>query len=278
MVITKLGIAQGFVQSSFTPPTCFGMCDGNVVFTSTATTGPFTAVLTNSSSCPNSTVQNSSGNSVTISSLCPCSANYTVSIYNSSMILVGYELLQVPVTATAALILMTPTVNPAVCSTCCNGSVYVGWSGGFAPTANDATVTIDGLNVGSSYFPNPTVCVGQHTICVTDLSNCQVCTTFSMNYVGISGLIENAGNDHIILSPNPSYDQVFIHTNANEPVYSVKCFDMNGKLVIELNESSGFSNNFPLDVNSLQPGIYFIELTDKTNSLLGRQKLVKIEH
>lgn len=275
LLFSKLGVSQGFIQSSFTPPTCYGMCDGNVVFTSTATTGPFTAVLTNSASCPNSTVQNSSGNSITINSLCPCSANYTVSIFNSSMILVGYELLQVPITATAPLTLSTPTIDPTVCSVCCNGSVYVTWSGGFAPTPNDATVSIDGSNV-ASYFPNPNVCVGQHTICVTDLSNCSVCTTFSMNYVTHVGLQENKANDLITISPNPSSDKVTIHCHSGELVYSVKCFDLNGKLVLESNDPNGFDHNLTYDVSLLRSGIYYMELSTQSHTL-GRQKLVKIE-
>jgi len=252
------------------------MCNGSVVFSTTMTPGPFTAILTNSASCPNSTVQSSTGNAVTISSLCTCSGNYTVSIFNSSNILVGFELLQVPITATSALTLMTPTINPALCPTCCNGSVYIGWSGGYAPTVTDATLTIDGSNIGSSYFPNPTVCVGQHTLCVTDLDNCEVCTTFSMGFAGVSGLKENYAFSQISISPNPSFDQIQINTSSSEPIGSIQCFDLDGKLVLQSYEGQGLSNKISLDVFGLKPGIYLIEVLNKNNATIGRQKLVKI--
>ena len=56
--------AQNFVAASVKNPKCFGDCDGTITLTTGVVVGPFTAVLTNSSSCPNSTVQVSSANSI----------------------------------------------------------------------------------------------------------------------------------------------------------------------------------------------------------------------
>lgn len=273
LFFTSTSQSQNFVQDTIIQPTCFNACDGSVVFTTTTTTGPFTAVLSNSASCPNTTVQSSSGNSITISNLCACSANYSVSFYNSSMVLVGFELLQVPITSTAQLILMTPTINPAACSTCCNGSLTVNWSGGYAPSPNNPTVTLDGVDLGTNYNPYPNVCVGQHTLCVKDLANCNVCTTFSMNFVAVAGVNEQVNSYDFELYPNPASDQIEIRSADRSIIETVLVIDVAGKEV--LNKKLNTTDN-KLAIGELKEGIYMIQLMNKDGLLLGRKKLIKI--
>lgn len=274
-LLSQFAFCQNFVQSNMLYPTCYGSCNGSVVFSTTTTTGPFTAVLSNSSSCANTTVQSSTGNSITISSLCPCASVYSVSFYNSSMVLVGYELLQVPITATAPLILNTPTVSPAACSTCCDGSVHISWSGGYTPPPNGPTITLDGSDISTAYFPNPTVCVGNHTVCVRDLANCIVCTTFSMGFVTHVG-IKNSEKESskLIITPNPADNQLLITTGFIESPKSVRFMDLSGKVALEISEFHASFNNYPVDISSLVPGIYFIEFENSENSIF-RQKLIK---
>jgi len=275
LLLSQFAFCQNFVPSNFSYPTCFGACNGSVVFSTTVTTGPFTAILNNSASCPNTTVQSSSGNSITISGLCECADTYSINFYNSSNILVGYELLQVPITSTAPLTLNTPTVNPAVCSTCCDGSVHISWLDGYVPTNSTPTVTLDGNDISTSYFPNPTVCVGNHTVCVTDLANCTVCNTFSMNFVTHVGIKEDVSISQFIISPNPVADRVIISSEFVNQVNSIRFLDINGKIALETIPDKESLKKHSVDISHLATGIYVVEL-ESVNSSIFRQKLIKI--
>lgn len=257
-------------------PTCFGTCDGSAVFTpTTAISGPFTAVLSNSSSCPNTTVQSSIGNTITISGLCPCVSDYSVSFYNSSMVLVGFELLQIPITSTTALVVQTLTTNPAVCSSCCDGSVYVAFSGGYVPPPNSATVTLDGNNVGANYFPIPTVCVGQHTVCVTDLANCIVCNSFSMGFVPNVGISELHSDLKFSLYPNPTTDNIDLLTTGNSFAQEIRFLDINGKLSYSQKIPLATGQKITITISTLPKGVYIAEIVTATGT--SRQKLIKLE-
>ena len=257
-------------------PTCFGTCDGSAVFTpTTAISGPFTAVLSNSSSCPNTTVQSSIGNTITISGIRPCVSDYSVSFYNSSMVLVGFELLQIPITSTTALVMQTPTTNPAVCSSCCDGSVYVAFSGGYVPPPNSATVTLDGNNVGANYFPIPTVCVGQHTVCVTDLANCIVCNSFSMGFVPNVGISELNSDLKFSLYPNPTTDNIDLVTTGNSFAQEIRFLDINGKLSYSQKIPLATGQKITITISTLPKGVYIAEIVTATGT--SRQKLIKLE-
>lgn len=276
LLISCSGFAQSnFSLNSISYPTCFGNCDGVAVFSTTTTTGPFTAVMSNTSGCPNSTVQTSTGNTITLSNLCTCASTYSINFYNSSMVLVGYELLQVPISATSALVLQTPTVDPAVCSTCCDASVYIVYSGGYEqPPTNNATVTLDGNNVIGSYNPIDSVCVGQHTVCIKDLANCVVCNTFSVNFVTHVGLQELRLNETFVMSPNPAYDKVTIRCGSTDKLSGIKLLDMNGKLILEHSKTDP-NSQLELYIGDLPSGVYSVEVSGSTHFL--RQKLIKLD-
>ncbi len=257
-------------------PTCYGVCDGSAVFTpTTAISGPFTAVLSNSSSCPNSTVQSSIGNTITIGGLCPCVSDYSVNFYNSSMVLVGFELLQIPITSTIALVMQTPTTNPAVCASCCDGSVYVAFSGGYLPPPNNATVTLDGSNVGANYFPIPTVCVGPHTVCVTDLANCIVCNSFSMGFSPNVGINELNSEIKFSLFPNPATDELDLVFTENYVPEEIRFLDLNGKLSYSQKISSTTGKKIEINISALPKGVYVVEIG--TSVGIVRKKLIKLE-
>ncbi|MBP9068455.1 MAG: T9SS type A sorting domain-containing protein [Bacteroidia bacterium] len=273
--------ACAFSQTTFSLigisyPTCYGVCDGSAVFTpTTAISGPFTAVLSNSSSCPNTTVQSSIGNTITIGGLCPCVSDYSVNFYNSSMVLVGFELLQIPITSTIALVMQTPTTNSAVCSSCCDGSVYVAFSGGYLPPPNSATVTLDGSNVGANYFPIPTVCVGPHTVCVTDLANCVVCNSFSMGFAPNVGINELNSDRTFSFFPNPTTDKLDLMFTGNNIPEEIRFLDINGKLSYSQKTSSPRGQTIEINISSLPKGVYVAEIVSSMG--LFRQKLIKLE-
>ncbi|MBK7311115.1 MAG: T9SS type A sorting domain-containing protein [Sphingobacteriaceae bacterium] len=273
--------ACAFSQTTFSLigisyPTCYGVCDGSAVFTpTTAISGPFTAVLTNSSSCPNTTVQSSIGNTITIGGLCPCVSDYSVNFYNSSMVLVGFELLQIPITSTIALVMQTPTTNSAVCSSCCDGSVYVAFSGGYLPPPNSATVTLDGSNVGANYFPIPTVCVGPHTVCVTDLANYIVYNSFTLGFAPNVGVSELNSDHKFSLFPNPATDKIDLVFTGNYTPEEIRLIDINGKLSYSQKIFSQKGQKIEINIGTLPKGIYVAEIATPVG--LVRQKLVKLE-
>ncbi|MGE0567772.1 MAG: T9SS type A sorting domain-containing protein [Bacteroidia bacterium] len=268
--LAAIGYSQNFVQSPLQAPTCYGSCDGSVVYTTTLSGGPFSAVLSNTSSCPNSTVQTANGNSLTISNLCPCASDYSVNFYNSSMALVGFELLQVPVTATSALVLQTPTVGPAACASCCNGTISFGWNGGFLPPPNDATVTLDGNTIPST-SPYSSVCVGQHTLCIKDMANCIVCTTFSMNFVISAGINSQSFTADVSVFPNPAENYIKIKTNLSESV-TIEIIDVFGKILLTEKHSDNLTT---VDITTIKCGVYFLHLVDKNGIIRGKTKIIK---
>jgi hypothetical protein len=271
-IIIGFAQAQSFVQNGISYPTCFGACDGTVVLSTTTTPGPFTAVLTNSSSCPNSTVQSSTGNTITIGNLCTCASDYSINIYNSSMVLVGFEILQVPITATSALVLQTPTAGITSCGPCCDANVTVSFSGGYTPSSTH-TVTVDGIGQ-ASYTPIQNVCAGQHTLCVKDQANCVVCNTFTVGYAMNVNLISS--NDlNFVLVPNPTREKITLtflaHSSANE----IKLMDLNGKIVFAQKFDATSQKKHEFDISHLPAGIYTAELSGLSGNT--RQKIVKID-
>lgn len=276
LIITGITRSQTFSLVSMSYPTCFGNCDGVAVFVpTTAVTGPFTAIISNTSSCVNSTVQGSSVNSITISALCECAGTYSINFFDVNSILCGYELLQVPITATSALVLQTPTVDPAVCATCCEGSVYVTYSGGYAPPPNNATVTLDGVPVVDGFYPIDSVCVGQHTVCVKDLANCIACNSFSMNFVPHVSVKESGSGTTFHLSPNPANDRLLVQTITKEQFSEIKLIDLSGKVAILKSNSPANAAQKEFDLSGVPEGVYIVEIG--TLGSLYRQKLVKVK-
>lgn len=272
LLIIGFAKAQSFIQNSISYPTCYGMCDGTVVLSTTTTAGPFTAVITNSASCPNSTVQSSTGNTITIGGLCTCSSDYSINIYNSSMVLVGFEILQVPITATVALVLQTPTVTQTSCGPCCDANVTVSVSGGYTPSSTH-TVTLDGIGQ-ATYNPIQNVCAGQHTVCVKDQANCIVCNTFT---VGSPMIVSNNSFAELnfIVGPNPAKERISIILDPRASATEIRMMDLNGKVVLTQKLSATSSNKQEVDINSLPCGIYIVELNGQLQHI--RQKLVKLD-
>lgn len=271
VISTKAFHAQNFFQVGMNQPKCFNACDGSATYASTLTGGPFTAVLTNTGSCPNSTLQSSSGNSITLSGLCACAAVYTISFYNSSNIIVGTELLQVPITATAPLILQTPTLTPAACPGCCNGEMFVNWSGGYAPAPNNPTITLDETDIGINTTPYSSVCVGSHTLCVQDLAGCKVCTTFSMSYIISVGINESHPEMENMIYPNPFLDELMINSGKLNSVCYYTLLSSDGKVLL----SGELSENNLISTTELAGGLYLLELR-AANGSIQRKKIQKL--
>lgn len=257
LVFNKLS-AQNFSVSQLSMPKCFGACDGSITFTTGAVTGPFTAVLTNTGSCPNSTVQTSNLNSITINSLCGCASPYSVAIYNPSMALVGTMVQNIVNYATGPLVVNVNTVTPTTCTNCCDGNITFTVSGG--NLMNPPTYSINGTytaNVSPLYF----LCVGQHTVCVEDASGCIACKVFVMPYNGMPmNLTEQEEKVEFSVFPNPGSDRIYIRSSQNRNIFSVELLDLTGRLIQSVSNEGNDQELIQLSASQLENGLYQIRI------------------
>lgn len=256
--------AQNFSVSQYNMPRCFGDCDGSVTFTTGAVTGPFTAILTNTGSCPNSTVQTSNLNSITINSLCGCSAPYSVSIYNPSMALVGTMVQNMVNYATGPLAVNVNTVTPTTCTNCCDGNITFTVTGG--NLTNPPTYSINGTftaNVSPLYF----LCVGQHTVCVEDASGCIVCKTFIMPYNGMPMSVKEQETQSVFsIYPNPGNGLIFIRSSEKNLIRSAEIRDLSGRIIQIVTNVGNDQSAIQLSALHLENGMYQIRVLCMDNS------------
>jgi len=261
-------MAQNFSVSQYNMPRCFGDCDGSVTFTTGAVTGPFTAVLTNTGSCPNSTVQTSNLNSININSLCGCSAPYSVSIYNPSMALVGTMVQNMVNYATGPLAVNVNTVTPTTCTNCCDGNITFTVTGG--NLTNPPTYSINGTytaNVSPLYF----LCVGQHTVCVEDVSGCIVCKTFIMPYNGMPMSVKEQQTQNVFsIYPNPGNDRIYIRSSQNKHIKSAEIRDLSGRIIQTVTNEGNDHSALQLSAIELENGLYQIRVFSNDNSIYSQ--------
>jgi hypothetical protein len=73
------------------------------------------------------------------------------------------------------------------------------------------------------------------------------------------------------LYPNPVSDNLMI--KSAEKIYSVKVFDISGKLLFQQNTNGVMQTS--LLISSLTKGVYVVELTGEENKSLGFYRIVK---
>jgi hypothetical protein len=84
-------------------------------------------------------------------------------------------------------------------------------------------------------------------------------------WVGVSELAQQ--NTSLIIYPNPSKNEIHIQTNELN-IERIEVLDVNGKVLMSTNASENIS------VESLVPGLYFVQVTSKTGCIL-KEKFVK---
>jgi hypothetical protein len=267
--------SQGFNASNIQQPTCFGACDGSVTFTTSANQGPYTAVVTNSASCPNSTLSSSSASAITLMSVCACSSPYTVTIYTGTII-AGVNYVQFPNYASAPLTVSVPSVSAASCSGCCTGSAYISWSGGNTGFSNNPPAfTIDGMAI-TSYSPAANLCAGSHTVCAIDSSNCVACKVFSVSYNVSTGIKQQSfANTHINLYPNPVSTDLTVETGKGGAIEKAYIFDLLGRKVFEYSFDITPQEKIEVNVSSLPQGLYFVEVYGTSGRSVHRARFTK---
>lgn len=268
------GNSQSFTASNIQQPTCFGACNGSVTFTTNSANGPYTAVFSNSASCPNSTVSSSGASSITVTGICACASDYTVSIY-SGTIIAGVNYVQFPNYATAPLTVSVPTLVAASCATCCTGKAYVTWSGGNTSFTNSPPSFILDGSPTTSYSPTQNLCAGSHTICVKDSSQCVACKVFTITTNITTGITQLQEANTFNLFPNPVLEVLTIEMNENNIVERTVVTDFSGRIVLISDGEGSISQQTNINVQGLEAGMYYIEVYTAENTSPLRKRFVK---
>lgn len=95
-----------------------------------------------------------------------------------------------------------------------------------------------------------------------DTSTCKVST-------GLTTILGDEGN--LVVHPNPANNQVFVSLNSNSTSLQATIFDVNGRLV----EQMEISNNSDISINQLQTGFYILKVLDIEAGAIYTKKIMK---
>jgi len=84
----------------------------------------------------------------------------------------------------------------------------------------------------------------------------------------VSVLLNKTNKNEIIISPNPTSNNLNIQTTLNEN-YTAQLFDITGKLVYQ----NSFIQNLTFNIYNYQQGIYFLIVTDENNNRVATKKV-----
>ncbi len=263
---------QSIAQVTITPSNvqkakCFGICDGQITFSISGATGPFSVAITNTPGCTNPTVAPFPGPTVTFTNICQCNAYLTTfSFYDGTNTFIGNSYGSFGSGATAPLT-VSANVVPATCSSCCNGSVYCQSTGGNT-SSGPTTFSIDGVYLAWQFWPALNVCPGPHTLCGVDNFGCIVCTSFTMGFstTGIEEYTIISG----AVTPNPTKDKFTFSGKIDEGSEFI-ITSITG-LQIQRRRAEKYSTIMEFDVSELESGIYFLHHISK----IGERTVTKV--
>jgi hypothetical protein len=159
MVCALFVRAQSISIISQTNSPCFNSCSGAVTFSISGASGPFTVT----GGCSTSTSTAFSGNTVTLSGLCPSCPLYTF-IFNNLFSIVGTK--TVNISSPPPLFAIMSKTN-----TCCFGTC----NGAISPTVTGGTTPYSYTWQPSFVGPGPDIynlCAGNYSLTVTDMNGC----------------------------------------------------------------------------------------------------------
>ncbi len=122
------------------------------------------------------------------------------------------------------------------------------WSGpdGFTAARRDFTLSSVTVAQAGTYF-----CV------FTNSSGCESYVNLKVTVDGVSAVEDVSNNSGLQLFPNPATDKVTLRTiPANTPV---SILDLSGRVLL-LMQSSDKAGDTTIDVNGLNPGVYFVKV------------------
>ncbi len=141
-------------------------------------------------------------------------------------------------------------------------SWYMTFGGCFGINATENAV-YEGIYLGEFFISNID---NPFTYSITDEGSSKTLVIFSSN--GNEAIYSNEllstqdySTNLFTILPNPVKDELFISGTIDWNDFTVNIFNINGKLVLSVNDSN--LNNKSIDVQKLNSGIYFILLKDK---------------
>lgn len=74
---------------------------------------------------------------------------------------------------------------------------------------------------------------------------------------------KTAADTKVSVYPNPAHDNIYVSLSSQAEEVTIQIFDMNGKMVSNSVHKLNNRNNIPVNVSSLQPGMYIIKVRTK---------------
>jgi hypothetical protein len=72
---------------------------------------------------------------------------------------------------------------------------------------------------------------------------------------------------NISIYPNPATDNIYIRANDSEKFSKVQLLDLNGKVIVEINEENSFQK---IDTKNLPSGLYIIRVLGSQSIYTGK--------
>ena len=129
-------------------------------------------------------------------------------------------------------------------------------------------------NSSSEQNPNHTYSeLSAYTVSLTTNSDCEWSREIDLLHTGTG--IENYNSAGISVYPNPATEFIRISNEGNDNLEQILIRDIQGKIVIRKDLTSG--NEWIINTNKLQSGIYALWILDKNDIPVYRQKLTIIK-
>lgn len=123
---------------------------------------------------------------------------------------------------------------------------------------------------------------GTYTVTITDSNGCSADFSAIVQQDTAAGCtpstsgIQQVEREYVSIYPNPAHDKVMLKFfNEEADVTTIKLTDITGKVIksAPTNTVSG-ENNVILDINNVQPGMYYITLTSTNKQFIGLKLVI----
>ena len=163
------------------------------------------------------------------------------------------------------------------------GWLYLEWNNSLESLAGLDNIASESIDILSIYRNHALSVCDVQSIC-EHLADPNGSSHFEENATGCNSTLEveeacavnltyNVIPDHqFSISPNPSSTRITIETSAIPAKFQISIFNLNGQELISQTVTDPVT---VIDIDDLQPGVYFVRLTGK--KIVGVEKFVKID-